>query len=100
MALSENTKVVLTLTNTALIVLAVIGFVWGAASFTKEIEKDIEINKISIKSNTSGIDLNKKNIENNEDDIDDIQIDIAKIYTELVGVTDRQIRMLDILENR
>jgi hypothetical protein len=100
MVLSEKTHAKLTLGTFVSLLVIIIGGTWGGAAAYFKIKHGINNNTELIIYNDESIKENKSSILILDNDVDQVKINEAKIFTELANITNRQIRMLDVLENK
>ena len=100
MALSQETHIKVQLYTLGVVILFIIGATSTAVYKLSGIENDIQKNTELIIYAQSDIDDNQDDIKDNSQEVDRVQIDVAKIFTELSSIKTMQLRMLDILEEK
>ncbi len=100
MALSENTRVGLTITTLILMIVFIIGGTWAVSVYMNDIKDDVKDNNNLIQSNEKEIIEIKSNDENQDEDIRNMQMTQVEIRTRLVNIESRQVEMLEILKNK
>ena len=100
MALSDNTKVVLSVANFLALVVFVAGVVWAGSTFMNDIEKDIKVVENIAVTNKQDIQEIKPKVEENSDDIQDIKISDAENKIRIINIEARVLEIITILKDK
>lgn len=100
MEISDSTQIIINISY----LVALIGLIWKIATLHTKMKSDIEQNKESLKNSCKSNKETYERLERKVDRVDNInlelQIDVAKIQTSIVGIEKGIIEIKDMIKQR